>query len=337
MQYMNPVFAYQQVDVFAPTAFSGNGLAVVFDADELDTEAMQSFARWINQSETVFFIAPTEPGADYSIRIFTPSTELPFAGHPTLGAAQAWLEAGGQPARDEHLIQQCAAGLIEVRVEREAGAKHLRRLSFLAPPLTRSGPVEDDVLQWAISGLGISPKDVLAHQWLVNGPNHVGLLLRDADVVLGIEPDYPALEGLELGVIGPYTSSSVTFGSWQPRGSVLPRVSGTREELRPLDASDRYRSEERFGSVVLQPPADFEARSFVPSEAIQEDPATGSLNAGFGQWLTEAALAPQRYTVRQGTRVGRSAILHVENDGTGIWVGGDVVTRICGNVEFPSP
>lgn len=334
MQYMSRAYAYQQVDVFAPTPFNGNGLAVVFGAEDLDAAQMQRFARWMNQSETIFFTTPTESQADYAIRIFTPSTELPFAGHPTLGAAHAWLAAGGVPADGEQLTQQCAGGLIEVRIEREAGEHHSRRLAFLAPPLTRSGPVEEDVLQWAIAGLGIRAEDVIAHQWLVNGPHHVGLMLRDADVVLGIEPDYQALEGLELGVIGPYTASSVSWGSWQPRESVVPRLSGTREELRPLDASDLYRSEERFGSVVLQPPADFEARCFVPGEAIQEDPATGSLNAGFGQWLTEAALAPQRYTVRQGTRVGREAILHVEHDEAGIWVGGDVATRISGEVVF---
>lgn len=334
MQCMSRTFPYQQVDVFAPTTFNGNGLAVVFDADGLDTGQMQAFARWMNQSETVFFISPTESDADYAIRIFTPSIELPFAGHPTLGAAHAWLEAGGEPQVPDQLLQQCPAGLIEVRIERQPSAKYARRLSFLAPPLTRSGPLEDDVLQWATAGLGIDPRDVIAHQWLVNGPNHVGLMLRDADVVLGIEPDWVALEGLEIGVIGPYTSASIPMGSWQPRDSVLPRVAGTREELRPLDASDLQRSEERFGSVVLQPPADFEARSFIPSEAIQEDPATGSLNAGFGQWLIEAALAPQRYTVRQGTRVGRAAVLHVEHDGAGVWVGGDVVTRIDGNVSF---
>lgn len=334
MQGMSQTFPYQQVDVFAPTPFNGNGLAVVFDAEGLSTDQMQGFARWINQSETVFFVSPSNPRADYAIRIFTPSTELPFAGHPTLGAAHAWLEAGGEPAAADQLVQQCPAGLIEVRIERQPSTAHLRRLAFLAPPLTRSGPLEDDVLQWAISGLGLQPEDVIAHHWLVNGPNHVGLMLRDADVVLGIEPDWVALEGLELGVIGPYTSASIPAGSWQPRESVLPRLAGTREELRPLDASDLQRSEERFGSVVLQPPADFEARAFVPSESIPEDPATGSLNAGFGQWLIEAALAPQRYTVRQGTRVGRAAVLHVEHDESGVWVGGDVVTRIDGHVSF---
>lgn len=334
MQYMSRTLPYQQVDVFAPTPFNGNGLAVVFAAEGLSTDQMQDFARWINQSETIFFVPPSDSRADYAIRIFTPSTELPFAGHPTLGAAHAWLEAGGQPANPEQLIQECPAGLIDVRIEREPSNTHLRRLAFLAPPLTRSGPLEDDILQWAMGGLGLQPEDVIAHQWLVNGPNHVGLMLRDADVVLSIEPDWVALEGLEVGVIGPYTAASIPMGSWQSRESVLPRLAGTREELRPLDASDLQRSEERFAAVVVQPPADFEARAFVPSEFIPEDPATGSLNAGFGQWLTEAALAPQRYTVRQGTRVGRAAILHVEHDEAGVWVGGDVVTRIEGHVSF---
>ncbi|WP_246055568.1 PhzF family phenazine biosynthesis protein [Glutamicibacter uratoxydans] len=331
---MSSTFAYQQVDVFAPTAFNGNGLAVVFDADDLSDDQMQRFAQWINMAETAFFVEPTDEEADYAIRIFTPTTELPFAGHPTLGAAHAWLAAGGEPGPSGHLVQQCQGGLIRLRVEREASEEHSARIAFLAPPLTRSGPLEPDVLQWAIAGLGLHPDDVVDHAWLANGPQPAGLVLRDADLVLAIEPDYEALEGLEVGVIGPYTASSVSFGTWQPRESVMPRISGTREELRPLDSSDLERSEERFGSVVLQPPADFEVRNFVPGEAVPEDPATGSLNAAFGIWLTESGYAPQRYTVRQGTRVGRNAILHVEADDQGVWVSGDIVTRVNGTVSF---
>ncbi len=331
---MSSTFAYQQVDVFAATEFNGNGLAVVFDADHLSDDQMQRFAKWVNMAETVFFVESTEEEADYAIRIFTPTTELPFAGHPTLGAAHAWLESGGEPGPSGSLIQECRSGLIRLRVERKGTAEHSQRIAFLAPPLTRSGPLEPDVLQWAISGLGLQPEDVIDHSWLVNGPQPAGLVLRDADVVLAIEPDFDALEGLEVGVIGPYTASSVSNGSWQPRQSVLPRLAGTREELLPLDSSDLERSEERFGSVVMQPPADFEVRNFVPGEAVPEDPATGSLNAAFGVWLTETGYAPQRYTVRQGTRVGRDAILHVEADDQGVWVSGDVVTRVCGTVSF---
>ncbi|MHC6177609.1 PhzF family phenazine biosynthesis protein [Glutamicibacter sp. X7] len=334
MLFMSRSFDYAQVDVFAPSAFNGNGLALVYAADDLSTAQMQHFAQWMNLSETVFFRTPSSAEADYAIRIFTPSTELPFAGHPTLGAAHAFLEEHPELAGAGMLTQECGAGLVPVRVERDATAEYPRRLAFKAPPLRRSGPLEPDVLQWAISGLGLTAEDVLDHQWLVNGPHHAGLLLRDADLVLGIEPDFQALQGLEVGVIGPYTAASVSQGNWQPHDSVLPRLTGTREELRPLDASDRTRSEERFGSVVLQPPADFEARAFVPGEAIQEDPATGSLNAGFGLWLTEAGHAPQRYTVRQGTQVGRAAILHVEADEQGVWVSGDVTTRISGRVDF---
>ena len=334
MLSMSRTFSYQQVDVFAPTAFNGNGLGVVFNADSLSDEQMQHFAQWMNLAETVFFVEPTDEEADYAIRIFTPSTELPFAGHPTLGAAHAWLESGGEAGPSGHLIQECGSWLIPVRVERESSENHSRRLAFLAPPLTRSGPLEPDVLQWAVAGLGIEESDVVDHQWLVNGPHPAGLVLRDADVVLGIEPDFAALQGLEVGVIGPYTASSVSQGVWQPRQSVLPRLSGTREELRPLDFSDFERSEERFRNVVLQPPADYEVRAFIPGEAVPEDPATGSLNAAFGTWLTQSGYAPQRYTVRQGTRLGREAILHIEATERGVWVSGDVATRISGDVSF---
>ena len=334
MLSMSSSFAYQQVDVFAPTAFNGNGLGVVFDADCLTEDQMQRFAQWVNMSETVFFVAPTHPEADYAVRIFTPSTELPFAGHPTLGAAHAWLEAGGQAGPSGRLVQECGSGLVQLRVEREPDASHPRRIAFAAPELTRFEPLDPDTLDWALRGLRLNPEDVLDHRWLVNGPNPVGLLVRDADVVLGINPDYAAMEGLEIGVIGPYTSSCAARTTWQPRESIIPRVSGTREELRPLDASDLQRSEERFGSVVLQPPADFEVRAFVAGEAVPEDPATGSLNAGFGQWLVTEGYAPQRYTVRQGTMLGREAILHVEAEDRQVWVSGDVQTRISGSVSF---
>src|SRR5919206_1382076 len=106
---------FQQIDVFTNTPYLGNPVAVVLDADGLSTEDMHRFTRWTNLSEATFVLPATDPGADYRVRIFTPGRELPFAGHPTLGTCHAWLEAGGTPRRDDVIVQECGAGLVEIR------------------------------------------------------------------------------------------------------------------------------------------------------------------------------------------------------------------------------
>ena len=186
---------FRQVDVFSPAPLLGNPVAVVHDADDLDEAQMQLFAQWTNLSETTFLLRPTIEGADYRLRIFTPGRELPFAGHPTLGSAHAWLEAGGTPKGDG-LVQECAAGLVSI----ERG----ERLSFEAPPLVRSGPVEVGDLIRITHALGISQNDVVDAQWVDNGPGWVGVLLNDAHDVLALKPDVAALEGLDIGVVGPW-------------------------------------------------------------------------------------------------------------------------------------
>src|ERR1700753_4134318 len=105
---------FQLVDVFADGPFSGNPLAVVFDADDLSSSTMLTMARWLNLSETSFLVRPASPRADYAVRIFTVNGELPFAGHPTLGSCHAWLANGGT-SRGAEIVQQCEAGLIPIR------------------------------------------------------------------------------------------------------------------------------------------------------------------------------------------------------------------------------
>lgn len=187
---------FKQVDVFTAQPLLGNPLAVVVDADGLSDAQMQAFARWTNLSETTFVVPPTVPGADYRVRIFTAVRELPFAGHPTLGTCHAWLEAGGQPAGD-HIVQECGAGLIEVR-------RQASQLAFLCPPLVRTGPPGVAELEQACRGLGLRTDEVVAAQWVDNGPGWLALRLRDRQTVLGLKPDYSALEGLVLGVVGPW-------------------------------------------------------------------------------------------------------------------------------------
>ena len=187
---------FRQVDVFGTAPLTGNPVAVVHDADDLDDNQMQQFAQWTNLSETTFLLAPTTDVADYRLRIFTPSRELPFAGHPTLGSAHAWLEAGGTPRADDP-VQECAAGLITIR-ERE-------RLAFRAPPLLRDGPVSEDDLARITRALRIDRDRVVDSQWVDNGPGWVGVLLADAREVLALQPDRAAFGGLEIGVVGPWS------------------------------------------------------------------------------------------------------------------------------------
>jgi PhzF family phenazine biosynthesis protein len=272
---------FSQVDVFSAEPMLGNPVAVVHDADELSDEEMARFARWTNLSETTFLLAPTRPGADYRLRIWTPGGELPFAGHPTLGSARAWLEAGGVPADPDELVQECGAGLVRVR--------RGTRLAFAAPSLVRSGPVSDEDRAGICRALRIEDAQIVDCAWVDNGPGWVGVLLADADAVLALQPDLPAFGELEIGVVG----------------------------LHAPGASD----------------ADVEVRAFVPTLGIGEDPVTGSLNAGVAQWLAGDRL-PTSYVASQGTALGRRGRVHVSVEGDDLWVGGDTLLTIAGEVAL---
>ena len=190
---------FTQLDVFSDTALLGNPLAVVHDADALTDAQMAAFARWTNLSETTFLLPPTDPAADYRVRIFTPQRELPFAGHPTLGSCHAWLAAGGVPQAADEVLQQCAAGLIRVR-------RSATRLAFAAPPCLRSGPLDDELLARIVGALGLQRSDVLDHQWVDNGPGWSAIRLASAQAVLALRPDWAALQGIKLGVIGAHAA-----------------------------------------------------------------------------------------------------------------------------------
>lgn len=195
--------SFAQVDVFGARPGTGNPLAVVQDADGLTSEQMAAFARWTMLSETTFLLPPSAAEADYRVRIFTTGDELPFAGHPTLGSAHAWLAAGGVPQRPGRVIQECGAGLVEVRVDAAVDAEQASRLSFLAPPLRRSGPLDTATLARVLSCLRVSPDAVVAHSWGVNGPPWAMVQLRDAAAVRGLVPDVSGLtDDLLVGVVG---------------------------------------------------------------------------------------------------------------------------------------
>lgn len=189
---------FRQVDVFSESPVSGNALAVVHDADGLTDGQMAAVARWTNLAETAFLVRPTDPEADYGVRIWTTGRELPFAGHPTIESAHAWLEAGGVPRRGAVVVQECGAGLVEVRRQ--------PRLAFAAPPLRRSGPVEPDLRRRVVGGLGVAPAQVVGVAWLDNGPGWIGVELDSATTVLGVIPDSGTFEGLDVCILGPYAA-----------------------------------------------------------------------------------------------------------------------------------
>ena len=190
---------FRLVDVFGTHAFTGNPLAVVADAEGLDPAEMQRIARWLNLSETAFLLPPTTPEADYCVRIFTLAHELPFAGHPTLGSCHAWLEAGGRPRGERTVVQECGAGLVPIRRDGDV-------LAFAAPPLIRSGPVDEEKLAEVAAVLGIARADIVDAAWADNGPGWVAVLLASAEAVLAVEPARHHPRRIDIGVVGAHAA-----------------------------------------------------------------------------------------------------------------------------------
>jgi PhzF family phenazine biosynthesis protein len=275
-------FVFRQVDVFTSEPLRGNALAVVVGADGLTDAEMAAFANWTNLSEATFLLQPTQALADYRVRIFTPHGELPFAGHPTLGSCHVWLSAGGVPKSGGQILQECAIGLVRIR-------RRLGLLSFAAPAMRRSGALEPEVLAQVCAGLHLHPDAIAASNWVDNGPGWLAVLLRSKAEVLAIRPDYAALAGLRVGVVGPWDAAK--------------------------DGTD----------------AQFEVRAFTVG---CEDPVTGSLNASLAQWLIGGGMAPSSYVASQGSVLGRKGRVHVEREGSEIWVGGAVATCIAGTVTL---
>ncbi|MEO5796057.1 MAG: PhzF family phenazine biosynthesis protein [Rhodoferax sp.] len=302
---------FQQVDVFTPTPYQGNPLAVVMDGTGLSDAQMQRFANWTHLSETTFLLPPTDAGrsagADYRVRIFDPKSELRFAGHPTLGSCHAWLQAGGQPRAPKMVVQECAVGLVQIRREGS-------RLLFAAPTLKRSAP-SARVLAQVAAALGLKPRDVVAAQMLDNGLPWLGILLDSPQTVLQLAPDHLALKntGLVVGVAGLYPVADAP--QLIARSSREARAFGRSA---PVEAADEPH---------------MEVRAFAAAVDVLEDPVTGSLNASLAQWLIADGYAPEQYLVSQGTCLDRAGRVHIECDAQGqVWVGGASVTCIDGQV-----
>jgi PhzF family phenazine biosynthesis protein len=275
-------YRYNTVDVFTATPLKGNALAVVHDATGWSDAAMQKFAHWTNLSETTFLLPPTGSHADYRVRIFFPSAELPFAGHPTLGSCHAWLAAGGKPRSSDEIVQECAVGLVRIR-------RDGTRLAFAAPPLRRGGDVDAATLSAVARSLGLDRKAIRASRWADNGPGWVAVMLGSHEELLELKPDFARLKPKDIGVVAPMPPGSET---------------------------------------------QFEMRAFIGGSGPNEDPVTGSLQAGVAQWLIGAGLAPERYVATQGTALGRDGRVYVEKSGADIWIGGDSVTLVEGKVTL---
>jgi PhzF family phenazine biosynthesis protein len=302
--------AFKQVDVFTATPYLGNPLAVVLDGAGLSDAEMAAFARWTNLSETTFLLPPTHAEADYRVRIFTPDSELPFAGHPTLGTCHAWLEAGGKPKMQGLVVQESAVGLVQIR-------QNVSTLAFAAPALKRSALSASKLAQVA-GALGISSQHIIAAQFLDNGAQWLGLLLDSTDTVLQITPNYITLKNLRLdvGVAGVYAALPAT-----------QLIAKSSREARAFAAQAAS-----FEAHAEAETADIEVRAFMQS---CEDPVTGSLNASLAQWLIEDGYLPESYTASQGMCLDRAGRVNIERDASGqIWVGGSVVTCIDGMVKL---
>ncbi|MEN9551556.1 MAG: Trans-2,3-dihydro-3-hydroxyanthranilate isomerase [Pseudomonadota bacterium] len=309
---------FKQVDVFTSAAYLGNPVAVVLDGTGLSDASMQSFARWTQLSETTFVLPPSPEakaqGADYKLRIFTPGGELPFAGHPTLGSASAWLKAGGQAQQAGVLVQECGVGL--VRLEMREG-----RWAFAAPPVQmRSMP--EATLPALLKALGLQTNQVMDSQILNNGPEWWAFLLDDVETVRNLAPDHLALKqlGVKVGVAAKTEQKNIS-------SPLL--ISRSNRESRAF-AGKSLRNE-----ATDKPDAQLEVRAFAAAIGITEDPVTGSLNASLSQWLIGSGAMPTDYVASQGSALGREGRVHIQQDTQGqVWVGGDTVICIEGHVAL---
>lgn len=209
------------VDVFGSGPLSGNPLGVVHGADGLSAEQMLHLTQWLGFSETTFFLPPTDPNADYRVRIFYPGGELPFAGHPTLGSCHAWLEAGGVPKKDGVVVQECGVGLVEVKRDGE-------RLAFRAPEFTKYGPMSDDERAEAIRLTGANSDAVVEAVHVSNGPQWQLLRMRSAEDVLAADPVPKAPLGTDIGLAGPCEEGAPI--DWELRAFFSDTVGRFRED-----------------------------------------------------------------------------------------------------------
>ncbi|KAF9335706.1 hypothetical protein BGZ91_010390 [Linnemannia elongata] len=299
-------YPFYQLDVFTDKGYLGNPLAVIVALDPAlpipNDEQMQKIANWTNLSETTFLLPPTDPSkADYKVRIYTPVEELPFAGHPTIGTCRTFLEhtqGGVQQAKGKKVVQECGVGLVNLLVAEDGS------IAFTAPPLSKTGPVEEEKVLVACKAMGIAREDVIDTQWVINGPHWFALQLKDVTTVLNASriPNQESKK-IKFGVVGLYSP----------------------QERQSADAPF------------------CEIRAFPHSVNVDEDPVTGSFNAGVAQWLIGKGVAPAHYVASQGQAMGRRGRVVVHRDDSDltlevskrpIWIGGESVICVRGTIQI---
>lgn len=290
-----------QCDVFTNIPTKGNGLAVIIDAEGLSDSQMQDFAAWTNLAETTFLLPPTDPGADYKVRIFTPKREMLFAGHPTLGSCTCWLKSGGVPKNNKVVIQECGVGLVPVRIMDNG-------LAFEAPP-TKISPMPKDMFDAVADAMNLPEGSILDAAVLDNGPVWQAFRLKSAGDVLAVNSSkiqWPRFQG--IGLIGPHDILGEKEGKIDI-GLIAPHAAG--------------------GDF------DFEVRMLGPSSGMSEDPITGSLNAALAKWMLSTGGLPDAMTVSQGVCIGREGKVQVSRLGKDtLLIGGNTIVMIEGTVEL---
>ncbi|MGQ0666692.1 MAG: PhzF family phenazine biosynthesis protein [Nitrospiraceae bacterium] len=301
---------FYQADVFTSQPFGGNPVAVIPDAQGLSDDQLQQIAREMNLSETVFVFPPTDPAAVARLRIFTPTQEIPFAGHPVVGAFFILAELGIVPVKESvtRVMQECNIGLFPVELQADEG--QVDQVVMTQPRPEFLGPVEetDDLYKVAMA-LGLSKHVIADTKWPVEivstGFPVLIVPVRTLTAVRSIVPDPSAI--VEL---------SRRFG-----------VNGVMV----------------FTTVTVEPFATVHARMFAPSIGIPEDPATGSAGGALGAYLVQNGVVEVAPTteiiIEQGYEIERPSriLVQVESDDDmiqSVKVGGQCVMVAEGTLKF---
>ncbi|SDT76121.1 PhzF family phenazine biosynthesis protein [Actinoplanes derwentensis] len=305
--------AYEIVDVFTDRPFAGNPLAVVFGAEDLATSQMQALAREFNLSETVFLLPVTTSRATYRVRIFTPETELPFAGHPSVGAAVTAMRRGAFTAGD--VIQECGAGLLPVTVTASGTAT----LTGASPTL--GAPMDPTPL---LAATGLTAADYAGDEAAVPRTASCGLawtyLPVRPEALPRIQIDQRAMAALNLTDISIFTWSPPTPAAFPLPGSPAASPASGSPGAAPVPVSSADLGSP-VGHASLGKPTRFtaadgeaHARVFIAGGSVPEDPATGSAALGLGVWLVSAGWLPadgtSSYRIHQGVAMKRPSRLN---------------------------
>jgi PhzF family phenazine biosynthesis protein len=310
---------FKQVDAFTARPLLGNPVAVVLGADGLADDQMQRLATWTNLSETTFVLKPSSPGADYHLRIFHPTGELPFAGHPTIGSAHAILEAEVVTPRDGRMVMQCGAGDLPLRIE---GSGPERRIYVEAP---EAKIVHDysTSLEGISTAVGAPIVDGSPPVSVANGPVWLFSQLKSPKTVESLAPDMSAVARLSRDF-------SLTGIAVFALTAAHPEVSTDRAPAAD-PAADAEESKQERPAIHI--------RCFAPAVGVPEDPVTGSANAALPAYLARYGLLDRtgrEYVASQGTAIGRDGRVYVRvlNDAGRAEIGGRSVTVIDGEIRL---